>query len=100
MPMTLQSSLAQTTVRWYKPMILTSKQCRGARELVGMPQLDLAKRSLVSLNTIIDFEASERAPTAGYVATIQRALEAAGVEFVDAQPGVRLKGKDGDQFRV
>jgi transcriptional regulator with XRE-family HTH domain len=51
----------------------------------------LAARSNLSQSTIRDFEKSRRVPSINNLAAIRRALEAAGVEFIDGnQPGVRL----------
>jgi transcriptional regulator with XRE-family HTH domain len=72
-------------------------QIRAARVLLGMSQQDLAKRSAVGLATLKRVEAagSELTGTAQTLARIQRALEAAGIIFIDQDgsngPGVRLK---------
>jgi hypothetical protein len=58
------------------PPPLTSAQIRAARALIRWSAEDLARQSPVS------------------VTTIRRALEQAGVEFIDAEgggPGVRLR---------
>jgi len=56
-----------------------------------MTQLTLAELSGVSPRAIADFEAENRKPIKATLAAIQRALEAAGVEFTNGgQPGVRL----------
>jgi transcriptional regulator with XRE-family HTH domain len=47
--------------------------------------------SLLSESTIRDFEKGRRIPSINNLAAIRRAVEAAGVEFIDGdQPGVRL----------
>jgi hypothetical protein len=57
-----------------------------------MDQAELARRSVVSRNVIIDFEGGSRTPMANNLSAIRSALEAAGVEFTDGdQPGVRMK---------
>jgi hypothetical protein len=59
-----------------------------------MHQGQLARRAAVARNTIIEFERSKRAISAGCMDAIQRALESAGVIFVEENgegPGVRLK---------
>ena len=64
------------------PMI-TVAQLRAARALAGITQEDLARRSRVSEPTIRRIEAG-RGPLSGRPGTgekLQRALEAAGVEF-------------------
>jgi hypothetical protein len=43
-------------------------------------------------STVCDFEKGRRVPSINNLAAIRRALEVAGVEFIDGdQPGVRLK---------
>ena len=75
-------------------MIITGRQLRAARALLGMEQVELAKRSRVAIGTIrrmesFDGEVGARTST---LSQVQKALEKAGVEFLnDGQPGVRLK---------
>ena len=72
-------------------------QIRAARALLDWSQQELAERCAVGLATIKRIEAagSELSGTAKTLFRIQKALEAAGVVFLeetDAQgPGVRLK---------
>jgi predicted transcriptional regulator len=71
---------------------ITPAQCRAARALVDMDQLDLARKAVVSRNVIVDFERGSRTPLANNLAAIKRALEESGVEFTNGdQPGVRLR---------
>jgi len=59
--------------------------------LLDWSQAELAARSNLSESTIRDFEKGRRIPSINNLAAIRRALEAAGVEFIDGdQPGVRL----------
>jgi hypothetical protein len=75
---------------------LTSDQVRAARALVRWSAEDLSRRSSVSLRTIRRAELAEQVMTmtnANNLA-IRRALEDAGVEFIDENgggPGVRLR---------
>lgn len=77
--------------------MLTADQMRAARALVRMDQVDLATKAEVSVETIKRLEKIDgplSSAKAGTLAAIQRALEAAGVIFVDENgegPGVRLK---------
>ena len=65
---------------------------RAARGLIDWSQSDLAAASGVSLSTVRDFETGKRTPIANNLAALQRALEAAGVEFTNGgEPGVKLK---------
>jgi transcriptional regulator with XRE-family HTH domain len=76
-------------------LLTTGYQLAAARALVGMDQTDLAERAGFSANTIRSMEKSGAGPIAGRSANVyavQRALEAAGVEFLNhGQPGVRLR---------
>jgi transcriptional regulator with XRE-family HTH domain len=63
-------------------------QSRAARGLLDWSQAELAARSNLSESTIRDFEKGRRVPSIDNLAAIRRALEAAGVEFIDGnQPG-------------
>jgi len=69
--------------------MITPPTCRAARGLLDWSQAELAKRSNLGTSTIKDYEGLRRVPTTNNVAAIQRAFEAAGVEFIER--GVRLK---------
>ncbi len=73
---------------------IAAAQVRAARAMVKWSQQDLARASGVSLPTIKRMEGSDgpiRSITEN-VWKVQRALEAAGVEFTDDDaPGVRLR---------
>ena len=75
---------------------LTSFQIRAARAIVNWSAEDLARHSSVSLRTIRRAELGDRqtSMTAPNNLAIRRALEMAGVEFIDENgggPGVRLR---------
>jgi len=81
-----------------KPLI--SPQIRAARALIKWTAEDLSRQSAVSLRTIRRAELAERetSMTAANDLAIRRALEAAGVEFIDGNgggPGVRLRTRQG-----
>lgn len=70
---------------------MTPDQSRAARGLLDWSQAELAARSNLGESTIRDFEKGRRTPSINNLAAIRRALELAGVEFIDGdQPGVRL----------
>jgi transcriptional regulator with XRE-family HTH domain len=70
---------------------MTPDQSRAARGLLDWSQAELAARSNLSESTIRDFEKGRRIPSVNNLAAVRRALEAAGVEFIDGNhPGVRL----------
>jgi proteasome assembly chaperone (PAC2) family protein len=75
---------------------LTSAQIRAARALLRWRAEDLARHSLLSIATIrrAELTEDETALTAANDSAVRRALEAAGVEFIDGNgggPGVRLR---------
>jgi hypothetical protein len=75
---------------------LTGSQIRAARALVRWSADDLAQQSTVSLRTIRRAELleSRTAMTPANDLSVRRALESAGVEFIDENgggPGVRLR---------
>ncbi len=80
--------------------MIIATQLRAARSLLTWGQKDLAEASGVSLPTIKRMEASdgEVRGTASNVWKVQRALEDAGIIFIDENgggPGVRLRKKVG-----
>ena len=63
--------------------------------MLGWPRDRLAESAKVGLRTLVDFESGVRQPYDRTLADIRRALEDAGVVFIDPNgggPGVRLKG--------
>jgi transcriptional regulator with XRE-family HTH domain len=52
-----------------------------------MDQNELAARASVSRGVIIDFEKGRRTPGRNNLAAIQKALEAAGVDFLEGGDG-------------
>ena len=74
---------------------LTGAQIRSARALVRWSAQDLARHSSLGVNTIRRAEATDDVTslTTANDLAIRRALESAGVEFIDENgggPGVRL----------
>ena len=79
-----------------KEAVLSSAQIRAARALLRWSAADLARESALGSNTIRRAEVSEgqTSLTAANELAVRRALEAAGVEFIDENgggPGVRLR---------
>lgn len=73
---------------------MTPAQCRAARGLISVTQTELAKAAGLGQSTVIDFEKERRVVSDQAIAAIRAALEAAGVEFIDANgggAGVRLR---------
>lgn len=81
---------------------LISAQIRAARSLIRWSAEDLAKASSLSVATVRRAELTESTTsmTAANDLAIRRALEEAGVEFIDENgggPGVRLRKPRGGQ---
>src|SRR5262245_19097375 len=78
------------------PRPLTSAQMRAARALIRWTAEDLARETALSVTTIrrAELTESETSMTAANDLAVRRALEGAGVEFIDENgggPGVRLR---------
>jgi transcriptional regulator with XRE-family HTH domain len=78
------------------PAMITSAQCRAARGLLDWTQQDLADRAGVGIVTVRQVESGLSEPRRATLEVIRRALERAGVEFIDENgggPGVRLRAR-------
>jgi DNA-binding XRE family transcriptional regulator len=75
--------------------VLTPKQLRAARALIGWSRAMLAAKSGVPARTIENFEAEKSTPLLTTAGKLRLTLERAGVIFQDpdreAGPGVRLR---------
>ena len=74
--------------------MITPEQCRAARGLLDWNQQQLAEVSQVGIVTIRQLEAGTNQPRRATLLVVRRALEAAGVEFIDENGGgvgVRLR---------
>ena len=75
--------------------LVTIGQLRGARGLLGWSQSDLAERAGLSLPTVKRVETKTGPRVSDQArAKLQRALEVAGIEFIEENgggPGVRLR---------
>lgn len=75
--------------------MITSAQIRAARALLDWSRSDLSEKSGVGASALMRLESADGIPS-GNIKTfeaVQRALEAAGVEFIGTPedgPGVRL----------
>jgi transcriptional regulator with XRE-family HTH domain len=83
-------------------MIFLPVQCRMARAALGLGVRELAAAAKVSIDTIARFERGDELKERT-IDALRRALEEAGVEFIDENgggPGVRLRkplqGKSGE----
>ena len=76
--------------------MLTPAQLRAARALIGWTRDDLAKKAGVASVTVKGFEYLGADSKISTLQKMRRALEAAGVQFIDDEgeaggPGVRLR---------
>ena len=77
--------------------MIFSREIRAGRALLGWSQLELAEAASVGVATVRRLEATETEIRGSVesVWKIQKALEAAGIEFIPEEagrgPGVRLK---------
>ena len=83
---------------------LSSFQIRAARALLRWSAEDLARESNLGVTTIrrAELAEDETSLTAANDLAVRRALEAAGVIFIDENgdgPGVRLKKRSGPKGR-
>jgi transcriptional regulator with XRE-family HTH domain len=72
----------------------TPGQCRAARGLLAWTQSKLARMAGISIVTVRNFENEKTMPQRASLDVIRRALESAGVIFVEENgegPGVRLR---------
>jgi predicted transcriptional regulator len=74
--------------------MITARQIRTARALLGWSQQQLADKAIVSLNAVARLEKGMVDSRVSTVLAIQKALVKAGIEFLEADEkgeGVRLK---------
>lgn len=75
-------------------MPITAAQSRAARALLNWSQTDLCTAANVGRATLTNFEGEKSTPYERTLRDIQRALESAGVEFINDERGdgvVRLR---------
>ena len=75
--------------------MITARQIRAARTLLGWTQQELADNAVVSLNAIARLEAGKVDSRMSTVSSVQAALEQGGIMFLaqsqDLGEGVRLR---------
>ena len=73
---------------------MTPTQCRAAQALLDWTQDDLSRAAEVGAVTIRQFERGATEPRRAILTALRRALEDAGVKFLNGKgggPGVRLR---------
>lgn len=73
--------------------MITPRQIRAARALLGWSQQQLADKAIVSLNAVTRLERGVVDPRLSTITAVEKALTKAGIEFIDAGEkgeGVRL----------
>ena len=73
--------------------MITSRQIRAARALLGWSQQQLADKAIVSVNALARLERGEVDPRMSTLMAVHKALTEAGIEFLSADvkgEGVRL----------
>ena len=66
--------------------------------MLGWSQSELAEAAGVSRATVLDFERGARAPHRNNLDAMRRAMEAAGIEFIDENgggAGIRFRHRSG-----
>jgi predicted transcriptional regulator len=78
----------------YSLQVITPRQIRAARALLGLKQADLAAAAGLSVQAVKLLENGKTDPRVSTLSAIERALTGAGVTFIDADRnggvGVRL----------
>ncbi len=78
--------------------VILASQCKAARAMLGWSRRDLAEAARMAERTVVDFERGARAPHERTLIDIKRALEDAGIEFIDENGGgvgVRFRERSG-----
>jgi transcriptional regulator with XRE-family HTH domain len=74
--------------------MISPDQCRAARGLLDWSQQELAEKAGVGIVTVRQLEAGVQKPRRATLDVVERAFEAAGVDFIDENgggAGVRLR---------
>jgi DNA-binding XRE family transcriptional regulator len=79
--------------------MVTGKQIRAARALLGMSQVELGRAAGLSETGVVNIETGRADPKVSTLANIIRVLEGRGIEFL-GDDGVKLrKGAEPDSLR-
>ena len=72
-------------------MTITAAQVKSARLLLGWSQSKLAAETGVAAGTIAKFEEDKQRLPMLDLSVVQRMLKDAGVEFIEGEPGAKLR---------
>jgi DNA-binding transcriptional regulator YiaG len=72
-------------------MTITGVQLKAARELIGLSQLALAVQFQLGLRAVMEFEVGKKSLSGQTLRHLKCALEAAGLEFTNGRPSVKLR---------
>jgi transcriptional regulator with XRE-family HTH domain len=89
-------NIARGCLHCQQATMITPEQCRMARAALGLGVRDLAKLAKVAAMTVTRFENGRTQGAPDTLTALQRALEKAGVIFVEENgdgPGVKLRKK-------
>jgi transcriptional regulator with XRE-family HTH domain len=73
-------------------VIVTAAEVKAARVLIRWSQSKLAAETGVSLGSIAKYETGGERPSMLDLSVVRRMLGDAGIEFIDGEPGARLRG--------
>lgn len=76
-------AIAQITESQHFPGVISPAQTRGARNMLGWTQAELAEKAGVGLSTVKKLESGQNVRPA-FVECVQRAIEDAGVRPINA----------------
>jgi predicted transcriptional regulator len=75
-------------------VMVTARQIRAARALLGWSQQNLADEAIVALNAVTRLERGEVDPRMSTMFAVEKAIRKAGIEFISADDrrgeGVRM----------
>lgn len=72
-------------------LIITSIQCKAARNLLEWKQEDLSKNSGIGMSTIANFERKKINPISRTLKELKATFEEAGIEFENSEEGIGLR---------
>ena len=73
-------------------MSITGDQIRAARKELGLTTPQLAQMCSLTTWIISDFESGRSTGGVEIIKNLRRTLEEEGIEFIDDEPGVRMRG--------